>query len=282
MAEIKASDVKALREKTGAGMMDCKNALEKTAGDFAKAEKTLKEMGLAAMEKRVDRATNEGKIFVKVSGSKAIIAELTCETDFVARNEDFVKLGQEIVQIALDKNIGTVTDELSAKVADLASKIRENMTLRRLTLIQAGNDEYLHEYLHGDKIGVIVRAKAGKASAFAEESVKTFVHDIALHIAAFCPAFLDRSKVSADFLKEQEEIYLKQMEKDEKMKGKPANVLQGIIKGKMNKYLSDICLLDQGFVKDEKQTVSAVMAAVAKDAGTTLEIADYVYYKVGA
>jgi elongation factor Ts len=156
------------------------------------------------------------------------------------------------------------------------------MSLKRLTLVTAGADECVHEYLHGDKIGVIVKFKSTDPKAFENAEVKAFIHDVALHIAAFSPAFLDRSKVSADYLKEQEEIFLKQMEKDEKMAGKPANVLQGIVKGKMNKLLSDICLVDQGFVKDEKQTVGAFMASVGKAAGTTLQIVDYIYYRVGA
>ena len=134
MAEISAADVKKLREKTGAGMMECKNALVSTDGDFAKAEKLLKEKGLAALEKRSGRATNEGKIFVKINkeGSAAVLVELSSETDFVARNPEFIVLGGVIADKALEKNLSVPNDELSGMVTDLATKIRENMGLKRL------------------------------------------------------------------------------------------------------------------------------------------------------
>ena len=124
--EIKASDVKALREKTGAGMMECKKALAETNGDAAAAEKLLKEKGLAAVEKRADRATSEGRIFIKIDGNKAVICELTCETDFVAKNTDFIQIGNDIAATALAKGYTTVNQELSDMLLDLATKIREN------------------------------------------------------------------------------------------------------------------------------------------------------------
>jgi elongation factor Ts len=282
VAEVKASDVKALREKTGAGMMDCKEALDATGGDFAKAEKLLKEKGLAAVEKRIGRATNEGKIFVSTVPGKAVALELTCETDFVARNADFIALGQDLVKTILAKGYTSIVEDLSAKVTELASKIRENMSLKRFTVMSAGANECIHEYLHGDKLGVLVKFKADKAPLFDDEKVKAFIHDVALHIAAFNPSFVGRANVSPDYLKEQEEIFAKQIQQDEKMKGKPENVIKGITQGKMTKYLSDICLLDQGFVKDEKQTVAKVMAQVGKDSGGTLEVVEFLYYRVGA
>lgn len=281
--EIKASDVKALREKTGAGMMECKNALTACDGDFAKAAKMLKEKGLAAVEKRSDRATNEGKIFVKVAGNKAALVELSSETDFVARNDDFIALGKNMLDVILQKGYTDVNEELSGMVTDLATKIRENMGLKRVKVISGSSKDYLVSYIHGDgAIGVVVRISSDKESAVQDESVKSFAFDLALHIAAFNPVALDRSKLDQAFLNEQEEIYRKQMEGDEKMKGKPANVIDGILKGKMNKFIADICLVDQGFVKDEKQTVAKVLEGLGKQLGATLSIAEYVYFKVGA
>ncbi|MFA6508331.1 MAG: translation elongation factor Ts [Treponemataceae bacterium] len=281
--EIKASDVKALREKTGAGMMECKNALVETEGDFAKAEKLLKEKGLAAVEKRADRATNEGKVFVKVKNGKAALVELMCETDFVARNNDFIALGDAVIERMFAKNYTDMNDELSGMVTDLATKIRENMGLKRVKVVPASDNEILMSYIHGDgKIGVVVKLRADKKEALTAESIKTFAFDIALHIAAFNPLALDRSKVDAAHIAEQEEIFRKQIQGDEKMQGKPANVIENILKGKVNKYLSDICLLDQGFVKDEKQSVSKVLIELGKQVGAKLEIADYVYFRVGA
>jgi elongation factor Ts len=281
--EIKAADVKALREKTGAGMMECKNALMECGGDFAKAEKLLKEKGLAAVEKRADRATNEGKVFVKVKPGKAILVEISCETDFVARNDDFIKLGDEIIERAAAKGYTEANDELSGMVTDLATKIRENMGLKRVKVVPAADNESLTSYIHGDgKIGVVVKMRADKKEAVSDAAVKTFAFDIALHIAAFNPLALDRSKIDAAHIAEQEEIFRKQLQGDEKMQGKPAAVIENVLKGKVNKYLSDICLLDQGFVKDEKQSVSKVLADLGKQVGAKLEIADYVYFRVGA
>lgn len=287
MANISAADVKALREKTGAGPMECKNALVETDGDFAKAEKLLKEKGLAAVEKRSGRATNEGKIFVKIkdtgnSCSAAALVEMTSETDFVARNPDFISLGETIAERILEKAYTEPNDELNGMVTELASKIRENMSLRRIKTVNAGSNEYLTSYIHGDgAIGVVVKMGADKAEAFQNEEVKAFAFSFALHIAAFNPIALDDSKVDAAWLKEQEEIFRKQMEQDEKMQGKPANVLENILKGKVSKFLKDICLMDQGYVKDEKMTVAQALADASKRFGASLSILDYVYFKVG-
>jgi elongation factor Ts len=299
MAEISASDVKTLREKTGAGMMECKKALVDTEGDFARAEKLLKEKGLAAVEKRAGRATNEGKIFIKIKvspgnqvssgnqgsgnqGSEAVLVELATETDFVARNPEFITLGGVIADKALEKGYTEPNDELNGMVTDLATKIRENMGLKRIKTIKAGPNELLTSYIHGDgNIGVVVKLGADKAAALQTEEAKTLAFDLALHIAAFNPLALDKSKVDAGFLKEQEEIFRKQLEADEKNKSKPANVLENILKGKVNKYLADICLMDQGFVKDEKLTVAQALAEGSKKAGAALTVNDFVYFKVG-
>jgi elongation factor Ts len=284
MAEISANDVKRLREKTGAGMMECKNALVANDGDFDKAEKSLKEKGLAALEKRAGRATNAGKVFIKIKddGTAAVMAELSSETDFVAKNQDFIKLGDEITAKALEKGISAPNDELNGMVTELATKIRENMGLKRLCLVKASPNEYLTQYIHGDgNIGIIVKCESDKPEIFKNEDVKSFVFSLALHIAAFNPLALDRSKVDQGFLKEQEGIFSKQMEQDEKLKGKPENVLKGILQGKVNKYLSEICLLEQGYVKDEKLTVAKAIEECAKKTSAKLAITDFVYYKVG-
>ncbi len=280
--DIKASDIKLLREKTGAGMMDCKKALVEAEGDATKAEKILKEWGLAGVEKRAGRATNEGRIFISENAQNISILEISCETDFVARNEDFIKSGQEMADLCLKNSWDKPTPELENRVKDMASIIKENISVKRVVLVKAGANEFLHSYMHGEgKIGVVVKAKSDKAEAFKNAEISGFFHDVALHIAAFHPSFLDQSKISPEWIKEQEEIFQKQIEGDEKMKGKPANVVAGILKGKVNKLMSDICLVDQGFVKDEKQKVSAVLAATGKAAGVSLAITDYVYVRVG-
>ncbi|MDR2049485.1 MAG: translation elongation factor Ts [Treponema sp.] len=283
MAEITAADVKKLREKTGAGMMECKNALVASNGDFAAAEKALKEKGLAAVEKRAGRATNEGKIFVKIEGSRAVLLELASETDFVARNPEFIALGGAIADKALEKGYTGPVEELGAMVTDLATKIRENMSLKRLIVMDASAGEYLTKYIHGDgNIGVVVKLGADKAEAFEDEDVKAFAFTIALHIAAFNPMAIGRDNIDAAWLKEQEDIFRKQMEQDESVKNKPANVVENILKGKVNKFLKEICLLDQGYVKDEKLSVSQALAEISKKAGAAITVKDYVYYKVGS
>jgi len=260
-------------------MMDCKKALVEANGDPAAAEKLLKEWGLAGVEKRSGRATNQGRIFVKESSNKVAMIEIACETDFVARNADFIKSGTSIVALAFDKEYAAPNAELEAMVREIASVIKENITLKRVACIKAASGEVLHTYIHGEgSVGVIVKAKTDKPS---DASIQAFIHDVALHIAAFRPVFLDRTKVSASYLAEQQEIFQKQLEGDEKMKGKPANVLDGILKGKVNKLMAEICLLDQGFVKDEKQSVSKVMADIGKKAGASLGIVDYTVFRVG-
>jgi elongation factor Ts len=283
---VSAADVKKLREITGAGPMECKKALEEFGGDFAKAEKLLKEKGLAAVEKRAGRATNEGKIFIKVKdngerGQDAVLVELASETDFVARNPEFIALGALIADKALEKGYIEPNEELAAMVTDLATKIRENMSLKRLKTVKAGPGEYLTQYIHGDgAIGVVVRLGSDKP-VFDKEEARAFAFSLALHAAAFNPAALDRSKVDPAFLKEQEEIFRKQMANDEKLAGKPEKVIDNILKGKISKYLSDICFLEQGYVKDEKLTVEKALEETGRQLGAKLSILEYVYFKVG-
>jgi len=282
MMDIKANDIKNLREKTGAGMMDCKKALVEANGDFAGAEKLLREWGMAGVEKRAGRATNEGRIFIKADDRKVSLVEIACETDFVARNADFIAAGDKMAADAFAKDLDGAAPDLENKVKDLASIIKENITLKRVRTLKAGANEVLHAYTHGEnKLAVIVTFRSDKAEALKNEKVAGFIHDVALHIAAFNPMFLDESKPSAAWVQEQKDIFQKQVELDEKMKGKPEKVIQGILAGKLKKLMAEICLVDQGFVKDEKIPVGQMMATVAKEAGAKLEIVDYLYVKVG-
>jgi elongation factor Ts len=275
--EIKATDVKLLREKTGAGMLDCKNALVKAEGDFAKAERLLKEQGLAVAQKKVGRATNSGKIFTKILPTKGILLELTCETDFVARNNLFNELGGALVETVAKKNLTQKTDELELMVKETIGKIKENMELRRITTVPVAADEALVEYVHDNRIGVMIRATLSSAHLKENPRVKEVLFDLALHVAAFSPMFLSRDRVNPSYLKEQEEIFTKQVEAMDK----PANVLAGIVKGKVNKLLSEVCFLEQPFVKDEKRKVSKVLEDLGKEVGGKIEVVEYVYMKLG-
>jgi elongation factor Ts len=282
MAEITASMVKELRERTDAPMMDCKKALTEANGDIAAAEKLLREWGMAGVEKRAGRATNEGRVFLKETAGKVALVEIACETDFVARNTDFIAFGEKLVGMALERNVGEVTPEFEGLVKDVASVIKENITLKSVKLVSAAADECLHSYVHGEgRLGVVVKFRSDKPEAFKNEKVAGFVHDVALHIAAFGPMFLDSTKPSPAWIKEQEEIFKAQVEGDEKMKGKPEKVIQGVLAGKLKKLFAEICLLEQGFVKEEKTPVVQFMANVAKEAGCKLELVDFLRVKVG-
>ncbi|MBO5729739.1 MAG: elongation factor Ts [Treponema sp.] len=277
--EIKAADVKALRDKTGAGMMECKKALAETNGDAAAAEKLLKEKGLAAVGKRADRETGEGRVFIKIEGNKAAICELTCETDFVAKNEDFIKIGNDIVSTVIAKGYTEITQDLSDMLLDLATKIRENMTIRRLELVEIPANGTASGYVHSDgKTGVVTVVTAEPADAAKNADVTEFAHDCCLHMAAFSPAYIKREDVDAAYIEEQREIFTKQVESLDK----PDNVKKGIVEGKVNKHLAEICFMDQPFVKDDKVSVTKKLEEIGKNVGAKLTIEKVVFYQLGA
>lgn len=280
---ISASDVKKLRDTTGAGMLDCKKALEEAKGDFAEAETILKKMGLAAVAKRADRGTVEGRIFTAVTAKQAAIVELGCETDFVARNADLVKTGDEIVKLVAEKNLKAEDAGLGEKVTAVAAVIKENITLRRADTIAVAADEVVESYLHGEAatVGVLVKFKLAKADLAKNEAVKTFIHDVALHAAAFKPQFLKESAIPASYLAQQKEIFEGLVAQDEKLKDKPANVRQGAIDGKLKKLVKEICFVDQPFVKDDKKTVAQMCADIGKTAGGSVELVDYRVFTKG-
>jgi elongation factor Ts len=275
--DVSAADLKRLRERTGAGMLDCRNALVKSAGDFDKAERLLKELGLAAAAKKSGRTTAAGKIFVKVMPGKAVVLELDCETDFVVKNEMFQKLGNALVDMVAAKGLTAKTDEMELMVKEAIGKIKENMALPRFTTLAAGADEMLVDYVHDDRIGVVVKARLSDAKLAADPAVKQTLFECALHLAAFAPQFLSREKVPAEWLADQESIFKEQV----KAMDKPANVLQGIVKGKVAKLLAEVCFLDQPFVKDEKRKVAKVLEDLGRQVGGNVAAVDFVYYRVG-
>ena len=264
--DIKASDVKALRDRTGAGMMECKNALVECNGDADAAEKLLKEKGLAAVEKRAGRATSEGRIFIATNDSKAVICEITCETDFVAKNADFIAVGNSIAEKALANNYSEVNEDLSNMLLDLATKIRENMTIRRVELVEVPANATVAKYIHSDgKTGVVTVIDGAKNN----DAVAEFAYDCCLHIAAFLPTYIKREDVPADYI-------------EEKDGSKPEAVRAKIVEGKINKHLAEICFLDQPFVKDDKVSVSKKLEAVGKEAGAALSLGKVVVFQLGA
>ena len=275
---VTPADVKKLRDKTLAGMLDCKKALQACDGDFAAAEKHLKEQGLASADKRSGRATNAGAVFTAVKGSTASVIELTCETDFVAKNDAFKNAGQKIADRVAEKKYTAINEDLENLVKEAISILKENMVLNRISVMELAETDCAVEYLHnGGSIGVMVKLSCDSAATAAKDEVKALGLDLALHAAAFNPSYLNRNDVDAAYLKEQEEIFTVQASNMDK----PAKVIEGIVKGKLNKHLSQICFVDQAFVKNDKLSVKQAIAETAKAVGGSIELTEYVYIMVG-
>lgn len=255
---ITAKQVKELRERTGAGMLDCKKALTETAGDMEKAIDFLREKGMAQAAKKAGRTAAQGLIFDGVSADNktAVILEFNSETDFVAKNDEFKNFGAKLIQLALNNDISTVEElaaldldgqTVEAAITALIAKIGENMTLRRFEKVSSETG-FVVTYNHlGGKLGVIVEL-AGEGNEEAISKAK----DIAMHVAAMNPGYLKPEEVSTEDLDREKEIARKQLEAE----GKPANIIENILKGKMNRFYQDNCLVKQVFVKAEnKETV---------------------------
>lgn len=272
-----ASDIKNLREMTGAGMMECKKALTECGGNIDEAAKYLKEKGLAAAAKRADRATAEGRLFMRQDNNKIYVLEMTCETDFVANNADFIALGEKMLDVTISKGYTKVEDEHNKMLEDLKVSIRENMNVAKVEVIDVPADASGAFYIHSDKkTGAVVVISGSNA-----EAVRTFAYDCCLHIAAFTPSYISKKDVPQSYVDEQKEIFKAQMDQDEKMASKPDNVKEGILNGKVSKHLAEICFENQMFVKDDKKTVTAKLAEVGKEAGASLSFATAKLYVLG-
>jgi len=280
MAEISANLIKELREKTGAGVLDCKKALTETGGDLEKAVDQLRKSGVAKAEKKSGRITTEGRISVKIEGNQAALAELNCETDFVAKNPDFQNFSEGLAGLLvkekpkdlnalqeLSLNGQKVKDILQAMVA----KIGENISVRRFQLVSAGPDEKLGSYVHmGNKIGVVVKIK-GPADSLNDAAAR----DVAMHVAASTPQYLSREFIPSDAMEREKAIYQEQMKE---MK-KPPQVLEKILEGKLARFADEVCLVSQPFVKDPtgKQSVADFLKAIHPE----IKVTEFVRYQVG-
>ena len=267
---ITAAQVKELREQTGAGMMDCKKALTETNGDFDAAAKLLKEKGLAAVAKRAERVTSEGRIFIRQNGNKIAVVELVCETDFVANNADFISSGEKILDMVFEKGYTEANKELSDVLLDFATRTRENMSLNKVQIIEVPEGASSGIYVHSNfKQAAVVIVKGST-----DDKVKEFAKDCCMHLVAFTPAYIKQTDVPQSYIDEQKDIFKKQMEQDPKMASKPENVREGILQGKINKHLAEVCFVDQMFVKDDKKSVNAKLAEIGKKVGASLEFGD--------
>ena len=274
---VSAAAVKELRAMTGAGMMDCKTALVEAGGDLRAAERKLKEQGLAAAAKRVGRSADQGRVFAAVQDGGAALLELSSETDFVARNDRFVELGRALAAHVLAHGLQEPDDHVRQEIGEAATRIRENIGFKRCAVVpvDAAAGEHVADYVHGEgAIGVLVKRRTGGT---VDDHVRKTAHDLALHVAAFAPRFLAAGDVDAAYRDDQERIFRTQAE----ALGKPEQVTAGIVRGKLNKHLSEICLLEQGFVRDEKRKVKQVIAELGKSLGEPVAIAGFRYFKVG-
>lgn len=272
-----ANDVKALRDATGAGLLDCKKALNETNGDVAEAEKLLKEKGLAAMAKRTDRTAAEGRIVVKQDGNKIAIAETLCETDFVSNNADFINVAEKAAEATLAKQASGILPEHKELIDSILVKFRENMSVKRAEYIEVPAGCVASTYVHHDhKIGAVVVIKGSEA-----ESVKEFAHVCCLHLASNKPDYINQSDVPQSYIDEQTEIFKAQMAEDPAMAKKPENVKEGILKGKVNKLLASNCFMDQSYLDNEKITVKQALAEAGKAAGATLSFEKIILFVLG-
>ena len=290
---VTAAMVKELREMTGAGMMDCKKALAATDGDMDKAVEFLREKGLAGAEKKAGRIAAEGIVATALTEDekKAVVVEVNAETDFVAKNAKFQAYVAQVAAQALtttaadmdtfmaekwaaDESL-TVKEALSSQI----SIIGENMNIRRFKQVVEENGVVV-SYIHaGGRIGVLVDVE----TSVVNDAVKEMGKNIAMQIAALNPKYTSRDEVSADFIEHEKSILMAQIQNDPKEASKPEKVIQGMIQGRINKELKEICLLDQTYVKaeDGKQSVAQYVAQVAKETGASITVKGFVRFETG-
>ncbi|MBN2547343.1 MAG: elongation factor Ts [Spirochaetes bacterium] len=274
---ITTQDIKKLRDLTNAGMLDCKNALEKSNGNIDEALKYLKEKGLADAKKRSERETKEGGIFIKTKDNKIAVIQLGCETDFVSKNEIFIKTKEDI----LDKILNSGNDKIESYKEDIQmiiAQTKENVEFKNAKYIELKNNQYASTYIHGNnKIGVVCVLDNISESLKNNDKLKEASNNICLHIAANSPFYLTEKDVPANEIQEQKDIMIKQMADTKK----PPEVLSKIVDGKIQKYFSEICLLNQKYVKDDKITVSKYLENVSKELQTEIKISNFIRYMIG-
>ena len=260
--EITASLVKELRERTGAGMMECKKALSETAGNIDAAAEALRKSGLAKADKKADRVAAEGRIAAAQNDSTAVLVEINSETDFVAKDDNFLRFTDTVAQTALSSGAADAEALKAAKVesgdtveetrAAVISKVGENVLVRRLVRVESTNT--VAAYVHGGRIGVLVELKGGDAE---------LARGLAMHVAAMNPPYNKASDVPTDFVEKEKEIELAKM--SDKDKSKPADILEKIISGKINKIVNEVTLYGQPYVLDTDKTVEAVLKAAGAE-----------------
>lgn len=286
MGKVSVAEIKELMSATGVGMMDCKKALEANDGDMDKAIEFLREKGLATQAKKSGRAAAEGIVTAVVNGNVGVLLEVNTETDFAANTDDIKNFVAGVANTIIEKNPADV-EALKAEVisggtatigdvlTELAGmKIRENIVIRRFVRMEGKLASYIH---NGGSIGVLVKMD----TELDADAVAAIGKDVAMQSAALNAPYLCRADVPAEVVEKEKEIMLAQMAEDPKMASKPEKVKEGIINGKINKYYSENCLLEQAFVKDDKLSVQGYVDAEAKALGGTIAVTDVVRYERG-
>ena len=285
MAEISAAAVKELRERTGAGMMECKKALTEANGDGEKAVTLLRERGLAKAARREGRASNEGIVAMALAGDVGALVEIGCETDFVARTDEFQLFAQRLAAVAAKsgaespESLGAETldgESVAQRIAAVAAKLGENVLCKRVARL-AVSGGLVGGYVHaGGKLGVLVALRTAARGAAAEAVAK----EVSMHVAAAdpSPVALDRSGVPADLLAGERELFAKQAAQT----GKPEKVIEKIVEGRINKFYAEICLLEQPFVMNPDQTIGQMIAQKGKELGADVAVCGFVRFRLGA
>lgn len=291
MAEITVELIKTLRDKTNAGMMDCKSALKEADGDLEAAETILRKKGIADADKKADRAAKEGVCAARLlsGGKTGILVEVNCETDFVAKNENFRTFVDEILDhIASSASVASLPELLaqpysadSAETLETFIKAKvgqlgENMGLGRFAKYEISGEGLVASYIHmGGRVGVLAEIRCGNAATAASQAVTDFAKDLCMHIAAAHPICVRRDEVPTDKVEAERDIFREQM------KGKPAEIIEKIIDGKLGKFYSINCLLDQPFIKDNDKTIQALLDELSKATGDTVTVTRFSRYAVG-
>jgi elongation factor Ts len=278
MATITAAQVKELRDATAVSMMDCKKALQETDGKIEEATRLLRERGIATAAKRATKATNQGIIASDKSddGKTVGLVEVNCETDFVSRNDDFKAFVAALATQAVitDEPLSEVcADELTDKIASIG----ENLKIRRNVRFTLEGTGAIGDYIHmGGKVGVLVELGCEKEASTDAAAFQELLRDLTLHVAACNPSYLVAEDVPADQIEAERSIFAKQVE------GKPEQIIDKIVDGKLRKFFGEICLMEQGFVKEPKQSISALLAETGKALEDTFTIRRYARYQLGA
>ncbi len=287
MAEISASAVMALRKMSGQGMMDCKKALSETDGDVELAMEALRKKGVATLEKRSDRETANGLVVSKTSGDGkvGVIASLCCETDFVARSDGFVAAAHLLGDYAMacetesvESLLATVVDARVFRevITECVSKTGEKMEVGEFARFGLAGSGCISHYVHfNGKTGAMVLVEASDDSVGGSEALQAVANDIAMHVTAAKPLALDKGGIDADTVEKEKAIYAEQV------KNKPAEIIDKIVEGKLRKFFSEQCLLQQPFVKDDSKSVEQVVSEAAKQAGGTAKVSRFVRLEIG-